>query len=352
MNAEGSGIDSLRMLGPASTALVHWLRAGRTHGWSEVGTLMRYRWNRPFFDWNLAMQRKLLPPVPLRQDPAWILGLWRSGTTALHEALMARADLCTPRTWQCMAPATFGITGRPRQSVQRPRPMDDLSIGTESPQEDEFAWLLLGGDSAYRSFIDPSRLTELVHTLEPATWEADPWPAEQAWRDFLGQVSAQDGGRRRLLLKSPNHTFRARGILRRFPASSLVWITRDPAEIVESNQKMWRSMMALYALRPLPAKALDDFLALALANAAAMLDELCARCSKKQLVVVQQVDLKSNPDRLVDGLLARWATTISESQDGTLPVAGGAALTTKAFALRPEVALARAQQRALASHGL
>jgi len=123
--------------------------------------------------------------------------------------------------------------------------MDDLAIATESPQEDEFAWLLLGGDSAYRGFIDPSRLLELAHTLEPTNWDDDAWPAEQAWRDFLGQVNAQNGGRRRLLPKSPNHTFRARGILRRLPASSLVWITREPAENVESNHKMWHSKMSL-----------------------------------------------------------------------------------------------------------
>lgn len=345
-----SDSGSPRMLAPASTTLVDWLRAGGARGWREFGILARYRWNRPFFDWNLSMQRKLLSPATIAQDPAWILGLWRSGTTALHDALIERGLLCTPRTWQCMAPATFRITGQPRRSVQQPRPMDDLTIGTDSPQEDEFAWLLLGGDSAYRAFIDPSRLAELAHTLEPSTWDVDRWPAEQAWRDFLGQVSAQDGGARRLLLKSPNHTFRARGILRRFPASSLVWITRDPAEIVQSNRKMWRSMMALYGLRPIPAKALDDFLALALTNAAAMLEELCSRCSTQQLVVVRQVELKSDPDRLVDGVLARWASPMLVPRN--VPAAAPAAPLARNATMSPEEALDQAQRQALATHGL
>src|SRR4051812_4498038 len=107
----------------------------------------------------------------------------------------------------------LGITGRPRSPAQQPRPMDNLVIGTDSPQEDEFAWLLLGGDSAYRGFLDPSRLPDLASTLDPERWQRDPWPAEDRWRTFLGQVSAQDSQGRRLLLKSPNHTFRALGLL-------------------------------------------------------------------------------------------------------------------------------------------
>jgi len=345
--ADSGAAPARRAFGAASTALVDWLRAGR--GDPTPRGLLRYRWNRPFFEWNLAMQRKLLPPAPLPRDPAWILGLWRSGTTALHDALCAASDLATPRTWQCMAPASFAITGRPRTAARQPRPMDDLVIGTDSPQEDEFAWLLLGGDSAYRAFLDPSRLPELAATLDPRRWRTRPWPAEDRWRTFLGQVGAQDGRGRRLLLKSPNHTFRALGLLDRFPSSSFVWITREPDAIVRSNLKMWRSMIELYALRPLPPALLEDFIGQALAQAAGVLDALREICPREQLVVVRQEDLLADPDPLVRGVLSRWnatGTCAPPAFTGTPPEA------TTAPSGAVQDLLRRAQQRALASHGL
>jgi len=105
-------------------------------------------------------------------------------------------------------------------------------------------------------------------------------------------------------------------------------------------------------MRPIPAKALDEFLALALTNAAAMLDELCGGCSANRLVVVQQADLKAHQDRLVDGVLARWHPTISASRGSSMSAAGYAAPPAEAFALPPMAELAQPQQRALASHGL
>jgi hypothetical protein len=46
--------------------------------------------------------------------------------------------------------------------------MDEGYIGTYSPQEDEFAALLLGEPSLYRAFIDPRRIDELTEMLEVA----------------------------------------------------------------------------------------------------------------------------------------------------------------------------------------
>src|SRR6185437_4468898 len=113
------------------------------------------------------------------------------------------------QTWQCFTPSTCFLTNAPSQEAITERPMDRGQIATHGPQEDEFALLLLGEPSIYRGFIDPRRL----RTCGREQWaETPPVPAPAAsatlprWQAFVRGIAA--GSARRLLLKSPNHSFR------------------------------------------------------------------------------------------------------------------------------------------------
>src|SRR5262249_35452631 len=147
--------------------------------------------------------------------PVFILGVWRSGTTFLHELLAANESLLAPNTWQCMNSSMHLMNTPPTGGDVAVRPMDGFLVTNESPQEDEFAMLAQGIPSVYLAFFDPRRLTELTHWLDPQAWtdlaEEAWWPR---WRTFLASV--QGGRDVRLLLKSPNHTFRLPAILRHF----------------------------------------------------------------------------------------------------------------------------------------
>ena len=73
------------------------------------------------------------------------------------------------------------------------RPMDQVTIRADSPQEDEFALTAMGVPSVYRGFLDPRRLPELKSLLDPIFWaEADPswlkkledfWPGAESLRE-------------------------------------------------------------------------------------------------------------------------------------------------------------------------
>ena len=89
----------------------------------------------------------------------------------MHELLTAATGWPTPLTWQCMNATAFQLLPAPPAQSGVARPMDGLEISPLSPQEDEFALLSLGVDSAYRGFLMPERLPELLHTLDPAYWQ-------------------------------------------------------------------------------------------------------------------------------------------------------------------------------------
>jgi hypothetical protein len=97
------------------------------------------------FDSCARLQAGLPSPSSL-SSPVLVTGLWRTGTTLLHEMLAAAGGFATPGTWQCLRPASFRLA-KPGREMDVPRPIDGLRVSTNSPQEDEFALLLLGAPS-------------------------------------------------------------------------------------------------------------------------------------------------------------------------------------------------------------
>jgi hypothetical protein len=314
-----------------------------------------------WFEYNRSLQSQLAPAPALVVDPVFILGLWRSGTTYLHELLNSSANLISPATWQCMNSGSFRLHKTPPKAKYSIRPMDGLAIDTLSPQEDEFALLALGAPSVYRGFFDPRRLRELEHWLDPDAWSApgpDNWT--MVWLDFLQGVSSGTNGR--LLLKSPNHTFRIDPIVKLFPSAKYVWLVRDPMETFLSNRKMWLSMFRQYGLWCSEGDALDGFLVKALLFAADCLGRAVAQLSRDQLVVMPFKRLTTDTVAGLEALNRRlglddWETIRERS---AILIAARSDRTSESYKVtepskdvtRACEVLSRATDRALLTHGL
>lgn len=87
----------------------------------------------------------------LGKPPIFIIGHWRTGTTYLHELINLDDRFTTPTALECFAVAHFLVSGpllRLFSSfLPSKRPMDDVLVSWDSPQEDEFALLNLGLNS-------------------------------------------------------------------------------------------------------------------------------------------------------------------------------------------------------------
>lgn len=286
--------------------LLDWLAADPAWPRMPAPWRLAQRW-RAFWGGINARQSAALndaQTAPALQAPVFIVGPWRSGTTVMHELLTAATGCASPRTWQCMNAPAFSLSSRQQKSVSIARPMDGLAIDAESPQEDEFAMLALGIDSAYRAFLMPHRIGALRHTLDPAHWIEDrSWLAP--WEDFLRGVLRTGDGRQPLILKSPNHSFRLRALLRRFPDAKLVWMARDPRAVFHSNRKMWRAMFDAHGLTPPDWDALDGFIDEALSRSADVLDECRTTLPSRQLAICDHEALQADPGAAVNALLGQ-----------------------------------------------
>lgn len=287
--------------------LLQWLR--QSPRWPSLPWSARASctWLAAMGSLNARLSQAQLADSPPLAAPIFIVGPWRSGTTVMHELLTAATGLPTPLTWQCMNATAFLLSRKPPPTVAIARPMDGLEISALSPQEDEFALLTLGMNSAYRAFLMPERLPELATTLSQSYWldSAAEWLPR--WEAFLqGVLKTQGRPGQRLILKSPNHTFRLRALLSRFPDAKLVWMSREPLATFHSNRKMWRAMFAQHALGPLCETAvLDRFLGQALQASADALQELLdARLPAGALAICSQEALQKSPETALQEVLA------------------------------------------------
>jgi hypothetical protein len=182
----------------------------------------------------------------IEHPPLFVLGHWRTGTTLLHELLILDSRHTSPDTHACLLPhhallsrdffrryLGFLMPGR--------RPMDNMAIGWERPQEDEFALALLGVASPYRDVMFPNRPAEGHRSLDLRQLterERDDW--KRAMVNFVRTLTSRDP--RRLVLKSPTHTARIPTLLELFPEAKFVHIVRDPMVLFSSTVNLWTTM--------------------------------------------------------------------------------------------------------------
>ena len=185
--------------------------------------------------------------------PLFILGIWRSGTTHLHNLLAKDDRFAFPNTYEVLYPHTF-LTTQPigsqvMQWMMPPtRPMDNVRSGIGEPQEDEFALVASGLSFMLGLVVFPRSRDRYQRylTLRDATSEdLDRW--KSAFLQFLRKLTFKY--RRPLILKSPGHTGRINVLLELFPTAKFVHIHRHPYAVFQSTVHTWRKVKAFWGLQ-------------------------------------------------------------------------------------------------------
>lgn len=173
--------------------------------------------------------------------PIFIIGHWRSGTTLLHELLTLDDQFSFPNNFDSFTPNHLLVSRRifyPVVYLLLPgkRPMDGMSLGASSPQEDDFALVSLNAPTMYREIAFPN--DRFAAELEPS--ENDRIRTIDNLERFFKILTLRY--QKRLVLKSPPHTARIKDLAQRFPGAKFVHISRDPSRIVPSTARLWRTL--------------------------------------------------------------------------------------------------------------
>ncbi len=223
----------------------------------------------PFNDVLAAIQAilfgKKIAETKVSEDPIFILGHWRSGTTLLHELMGVDARFASPSTYQCFAASHFLVSEWAfvrfgNFLIPNKRPMDEMEAGWTLPQEDEFALMNLGAPTPYLRIAFPQSPPPSIEFLDMKS--VDP-QALQTWRDkltwFIRALTVRHPNKR-LIMKSPPHTGRVEELLKLYPKAKFIHLTRDPRKLFYSTVRLWNSLDEVQGLqRPTATADLHEY---------------------------------------------------------------------------------------------
>lgn len=196
------------------------------------------------------------------RPPLFILGIWRSGTTHLHNLLARDSRLAAPATYEMLYPHTFLTTMRfiaplIDRVIPESRAQDNVKMDARQPQEDEFALNCLTQSSPLLGAAFPRRIhhyDRFISLRDCSREELDRWKRALIW--LVQKLTYKHG--RRLVLKSPCHTARIRTLLELFPDAQFVHIHRNPYDVFLSSRHLLQTAIPWSAVQRVDVAGLEE----------------------------------------------------------------------------------------------
>ncbi|MEA3457993.1 MAG: sulfotransferase, partial [Candidatus Thermoplasmatota archaeon] len=237
----------------------------------------------------------------IKEPPIFILGHWRSGTTYLHNLLAQDKRYAYPTTLQTVIPALFLKYGElfrsiVEDSLPETRPEDNVALGVDLPQEEEYALGNLSPYSFYNGWCFPKKMDLYnnyvdFQNISPKTIE----DFKHIYIDYLKKVSYYHKYRR-LILKNPSNTARVKLLLELFPDAKFIFIYRNPYHVYLSMKRNIEKEMTLYTVqKPPPWEIFEKAMVAMYKRMFKKYFEERALIPKRNLFEVKYEDFVSNP---------------------------------------------------------
>ena len=204
---------------------------------------------------------KKIKSTEIKHDPIFLIGHWRSGTTYLHNVLAKDKNLAYFTTFQAYLPGVF-LSSEKRwkpivaSSIPKKRPMDDVDMNADFPQEDQYAIGAFSKYSYYHGWCFPKNM-ELYNKyvlMEDVTQkDIDNW--KEIYLYLLKKITLYNNGKR-LILKNQDNTGKVKLLLEIFPDAKFILIKRNPYDLYCSMMKFMSIVIPLYCIQKPP--KIDD----------------------------------------------------------------------------------------------
>lgn len=202
---------------------------------------------------------KLLADKSVENDPLFILGHWRSGTTFVHNIFAQDKHFGYTTTYQTVFPhAVMSMQGffKPAMAFLMPdkRPTDNMELAPDLPQEEEFALSNMTPFNYYNFWFFPDRMQEWCDrylTFRDIT--ADELADFKQTFGKLVKISLWNTGGTQYLSKNPPHTGRIKALSELYPRARYIYLMRNPYTVFESTRSFY-----LNTIKPLELNHISD----------------------------------------------------------------------------------------------
>ncbi len=239
------------------------------------------------------------------KDPVFIIGHWRSGTTFLHNLMCLDDTVGYPTTYQTVFPNNifaFQWLFKPIVKILMPnkRPVDNVKLDADYPQEEEFALNNEYVYSYYNWWYFPSKIKSitdeylLARTAQPTEVEK----FKNNYKRFVKRCLMNTNGKR-FVSKNPPNTARITWLLEMYPNAKFIFIHRNPYEVVRSTFNFHKSILPPLQLQSIGEEELMESI---LYTYSAMLEKYYVdknRLSSENLMEIKYTDLIDKPKKII-----------------------------------------------------
>ena len=248
------------------------------------------------------------------QNPVFIIGHWRSGTTFLHYLLAQDQSFYAPTNYDTFVP-NANILGswlvKRILGLRLPakRPMDDVALHPDLPQEEEFAIANLSPYSFYHAWVFPHNFRKWFRQfvlLKGSKKNRKNWT--KVYRGYLKKIQYKAGSKT-LLLKNPVNTGRIQSLLKLYPDAKFIYLHRNPTEVKLSTYRMFYSLMQINSLQSFDPEKLKKDIDTCYDELLQTYEEHRISVAPENLVEISYHDLLANPLEVVSAIYDQFQRT-------------------------------------------
>ncbi len=209
----------------------------------RLATTAAFLARQPFSRYQALHWGNRLEQQQIESGPLFIVGHWRSGTTFLHNIMCQDPLFGSLSFLHAVTPSEILIErSLPiiRRILERLLPAirgtDNVALGADAPQEEEWALANLNGLSYFNAYYFPQHYR--THFERGVLLENTTAAEREALADayvFLARSLQLHHGDKTLLFKNPSATARIPLLKKTFPKARFIHIVRNPYEVFLSS---------------------------------------------------------------------------------------------------------------------
>ena len=198
----------------------------------------------------------------LKKDPIFILGHWRSGTTLLHNVLSKDKNLGYFTTYNSLfsnnLTTKFLFKTLMKITMPKKRPADNVKLGIDLPQEDEFALGNYHNNSYYYFFYFPSNYQFFYNkAIRFDVSDDDKKDWRNKYDELIKKANINTNGSQ-IIVKNPCNTARINQLLKMYPNAKFIHIYRNPVTVYLSTIKFFTELFPSVQLQNTSQKVIQE----------------------------------------------------------------------------------------------